>query len=51
MYEIQVLGRAGLYSEGVASHSPGLPASAGYPGNANPISIYPERVAAFENHQ
>ena len=36
------------YSEGVASHSPGLPAAAGYPGTTDASAIYPERVASVE---
>ena len=37
-----------LYPEGIASHSPGLPASAGYPGKRRTCPIYPERVVSFE---
>ena len=38
----------GLYPEGIMSHSPGLPANAGYPGFRKTCSAYPERVASFE---
>ena len=37
-----------FYSVGVASHSPGLPANAGYPGMRDQCSSYPERVVSFE---
>ena len=40
-----------LYSEGVVSHSPGLPASAGYPGRQNGLANYPEGVASFEKYR
>ena len=40
-----------LYSEGVVPHSPGLAAHACYPGNQENSAIYPERVAAFEDHR
>ena len=38
-----------LYPEGIASHSPGLPANAGYPGSWSDSVNYPERVASSEN--
>ena len=37
-----------MYSEGVATQSPGLPATAGYPGLASKFDVYPEGVAAFD---
>ena len=39
------------YPEGIPSHSPGLPANAGYPGLRRPCPTYPERVASFEKPQ
>ena len=40
-----------LYPEGITSHSPGLPAHAGYPGSMKECPVYPERVASFEKYQ
>jgi hypothetical protein len=39
------------YSAGVASHSPGLPANAGYPGMPGTPALDPAGVAAFENRR
>ena len=36
-----------VYPEGIASHSPGLPAQAGYPGLMRRLRFYPERVASL----
>ena len=37
-----------LYPEGIAPHSPGLPANAGYPGMLSTCPFYPERVSSSE---
>jgi len=37
------------YSEGVASHSPGLPRIAATLGERSQLDLYPEGVAAFDN--
>jgi hypothetical protein len=37
------------YSEGVASHSPGLPRLAATLGERPQLDLYPEGVAAFDN--
>ena len=37
------------YSEGVASHSPGLPRLAATLGERSQLDLYPEGVAPFDN--
>lgn len=39
------------YSEGVASHSPGLPRIAATLGERSQLDLYPEGVAAFDNEE